>query len=173
MLFNQDYVVFIGCATDCGKLPFLIKRQCSDTAKLLGCGMTDNARSLVQDDILLPLLVTDFCARLQFQDPDKNVSSIVIDEIGRSSRSIARYFTLISEGTWGWLVIFVCSSAGVMDGGRCMRVYTPLRAPPRMLWAVTFDRGEWGKPFCWVVLNSGYSRSKYELNAYGYCWVFK
>jgi len=99
MLFNQDYVVFIGCATDCGKLPFLIKRQCSDTAKLLGCGMTDNARSLVQDDILLPLLVTDFCARLQFQDPDKNVSSIVIDEIGRSSRSIARYFTLISEGT--------------------------------------------------------------------------
>lgn len=25
MLFHQDYVVFIGCATDCGKLPFLIK----------------------------------------------------------------------------------------------------------------------------------------------------
>jgi hypothetical protein len=61
--------------------------------------MTDYARSLVEDKILLPLLVTDFCVRLLWKDLDRNVSSKIIDEERISSRSIAQYLKLISEGT--------------------------------------------------------------------------
>jgi hypothetical protein len=62
--------------------------------------MTDYARSLIEDwNPLLPLLVTDICVRVLLEGLDWNVSSIVIDEKRRSSRSSPLYFELISEGT--------------------------------------------------------------------------
>lgn len=43
--------------------------------------MTDYARSLIEDWIpLQSLLVTDFCLRVLFEDLERNVSSIIIDE---------------------------------------------------------------------------------------------
>jgi hypothetical protein len=100
-LFHQNYiVVFIGCAIDCGKLSFLIKPSAVTRLLFLGCGMTDYARSLAEDEVLPLPLVSDFCLRLLLQDLDRNVSSKIIDEKRRrSSRSIARYFKLIAQGT--------------------------------------------------------------------------